>query len=74
MKVEILRDSIVGVGTIERPQGGPNLGDAIQCGLVVKTKTAKVGQIVTLSETDANRMIQLGSARVPQPSENKKAA
>lgn len=65
MKVTLLRDSIVGVGQIERPVSAVGMGDAVQCGMVVKPKMAKTGDIVNLPDGEAQRMISLGSARKP---------
>lgn len=74
MQIEMLRDSVIGVGEIERPPQSANMGDAVQTGMVKKMKVAKAGAVVNVTEDKANRLIQLGSARLPQPQQHKKAA
>lgn len=76
IRVKILRNSIVGVGQIERPTNGPGIGgDATQCGLVIKPKVAKKGEVISIAEPDGNRLISLGSAILAENEQlTKKAA
>jgi hypothetical protein len=62
MKIKMTRDSVVGIGEIEKDEAG-FLGDASKSGLVVKVRTAREGDVVNLKEDAATRLIQLGSAK-----------
>lgn len=62
MKVKLIRDSIVGVGKILRPDTEEWQGQAVKCGIVTELNTAMAGDVVNLSDADAGRLIQLGSA------------
>jgi len=77
MKIQLLRDSIIGPGKIERPPVEDWQGDAVKSGMVTELNVASAGDVINLKETDANRLIQLGSAK-PAPNEpltqKKKAA
>lgn len=67
MQIELTRDTILGVGKIEYPEGAPtNMGDASRSGFVMELKSGKKGQVVSVPDSIANRLISLGSARVPQ--------
>jgi hypothetical protein len=77
MQIKLTRDSVLGTGKIEYPQGvQPTMGDASRSGLVTALKCGKKGEVHNLPDGVAFRLIQLGSATFanPEDEQKKKAA